>query len=77
MTLRSLLAFAVAGILGSLVARLCHFVGIARLGASQTEPPKALFPVVAVGVAVVVLEEHVSAQRMGESRSSWAEVSQS
>lgn len=61
-TVRSLLAFAVAGILGSLVARLCYFVGIARLGASRTEPLKALFPVVAVGVAVVVLDEHVSAQ---------------
>lgn len=61
-TLVSLFAFAVAGILGSLVARLCYFVGIARIGASRTEPLKALFPVVAVGVAVVVLEEHVTAQ---------------
>lgn len=58
----SLLAFAVAGFLGSLVARLCYFVGIARIGASRTEPLKALFPAVAVGVAVVVLNEHVTAQ---------------
>lgn len=61
-TLRSLLAFAVAGLLGSLVARVCYFVGIERIGASRTEPLKALFPVVAVGVAVAVLGEHVTAQ---------------
>lgn len=62
MTPRSVLAFAVAGILGSLVARVCYFLGIARIGASRTEPLKALFPVVAVGVAVAILGEHVSAQ---------------
>ena len=58
----SLVAFAVAGVLGSLVARLAYFVGIARLGASRTEPLKALFPVVAVGMGVVVLGETVTAQ---------------
>lgn len=56
----SLLAFALAGILGSFVARFCYFVGIARIGASRTEPLKALFPAVSVGVAVVVLGESVT-----------------
>lgn len=62
LTLVSLLAFAVAGLLGSLVARFCYFVGIARIGASRTEPLKALFPVIAVGVAVIFLDESVTAQ---------------
>lgn len=61
-TLVSLLAFAVAGVLGSLLARLAYFVGIARLGASRTEPLKALFPVVAVGMGVAVLGERVTPQ---------------
>lgn len=59
-TLRSLVAFAVAGILGSFVARVCYFVGIDRIGASRTEPLKALFPVVAVVGAVLVLDELVT-----------------
>lgn len=57
----ALAAFATAGLLGSLVARLCYFVGIARIGASRTEPLKALFPVVAVAGAVLVLGESVTA----------------
>lgn len=64
-TVESLLAFAAAGVLGSLVARLAYFVGIARLGASRTEPLKALFPLVAVGMGVVVLGETVTAQLLG------------
>lgn len=53
-------AFAVAGILGSLVARVCYFVGIAQLGSSRTEPLKALLPLVAVATAVLVLDEQVT-----------------
>jgi len=64
-TPRSLLAFAVAGILGSLLARLCYFVGIARTGSSRTEPLKALFPVVAVGAAALALGEQVTARLLG------------
>lgn len=60
-TLRALAAFAVAGLLGSLVGRLCYFIGIERLGSSRTEPLKALFPLVAVGTAVLVLGEQVTA----------------
>ena len=59
-SLRALAAFAVSGLLGSLLARVCYFVGIARLGASRTEPLKSLLPLVAVGTAVVVLGEQVT-----------------
>jgi drug/metabolite transporter (DMT)-like permease len=54
------LAFAVAGVLGSLLGRVCYFVGIARLGASRAEPLKSLLPLVAVGGAVLVLGESLS-----------------
>lgn len=60
-TTTSLLAFAAAGVLGSLIARVAYFEGIARLGSSRTEPLKALFPVVAVGVGVVAFDETVTA----------------
>lgn len=60
LTARAVAAFAVAGLLGSLLARLCYFVGIARLGASRAEPLKALLPLFAVGTAVVVLGERVT-----------------
>lgn len=56
----AVLAFATAGLLGSLVGRACYFAGIARLGASRTEPLKALFPLVAIGGAVLVLGERVT-----------------
>jgi len=57
---RALGAFVVAGLLGSLAARYCYFVGIARLGASRTEPLKALFPLFAVGTAILVLGERAT-----------------
>ena len=53
-------AFAVAGLLGSLLARAALFVGIHRLGASRAEPLKSTFPLVAVGSAVLVLGEPVT-----------------
>jgi drug/metabolite transporter (DMT)-like permease len=53
-------AFAVSGLLGSLLARLFYFEGIARLGSSRTEPLKALLPLFAVGAAVLFLEEQVT-----------------
>jgi drug/metabolite transporter (DMT)-like permease len=55
-------AFAVGGILGSLLARFYLFVGIERLGASRTEPLKSLFPLVALVAAVVLLGETLSAR---------------
>jgi len=53
-------AFAVAGLLGSLLARAALFIGIHRLGASRAEPLKSTFPLVAVGSAVLVLGEPVT-----------------
>jgi len=53
-------AFTVSGLLGSLVARYCYFIGIERLGSSRTEPLKALLPLFAVGAAVVFLGEQVT-----------------
>ncbi|WP_262179340.1 DMT family transporter [Haloarcula laminariae] len=57
LTPRAVAAFAVAGLLGSLLARAALFVGIHRLGASRAEPLKSTFPLVAVGSAVLVLGE--------------------
>jgi len=59
-TTRSVTAFAMGGVLGSLLARASLFVGIERLGASRAEPLKSTFPLVAVGGAVVVLGEPLS-----------------
>lgn len=56
----SLASFAVGGILGSLLARICLFVGIERLGASRAEPLKSTFPLVAVLAAVVTLDEKLT-----------------
>jgi len=53
-------AFTVSGLLGSLIARYCYFVGIERLGSSRTEPLKALLPLFAVGAAVLFLGEEVT-----------------
>jgi drug/metabolite transporter (DMT)-like permease len=57
LTARSVVAFAVGGFLGSLLARVALFVGIQRLGASRAEPLKSTFPLVAVAGAVLLLEE--------------------
>lgn len=59
-TLIALGAFTAAGLLGSLLARVCYFIGIVRLGASRTEPLKALLPLFAVLTAVIVLDERVT-----------------
>jgi drug/metabolite transporter (DMT)-like permease len=58
-------AFAVAGILGSLLGRACYYVGIARLGASRAEPLRALLPLFAVGTAVIVLDEPITPLVLG------------
>lgn len=59
-TIVALGAFTAAGVLGSFIARGCYFVGIERLGASRTEPLKALLPLFAVIIAVLVLDERVT-----------------
>jgi drug/metabolite transporter (DMT)-like permease len=53
-------AFAVAGVLGSLLGRVCYFLGIAKLGASRAESLKSLLPLVALAGAVLVLGEQLT-----------------
>lgn len=60
----ALVAFAVAGVLGSLLGRGLYFVGIARLGASRAEPLRSLLPLFALGAAAVVLDERVTPTRL-------------
>jgi drug/metabolite transporter (DMT)-like permease len=62
---RAVVPLVAAGVVGSLAGRACYYEGIARLGASRAEPLKALFPLVAVGGAVVVLGEVVSLAAFG------------
>lgn len=57
-------AFAVAGVLGSLLGRSAYFLGIATIGSSRTEPLKALFPVVSVVAAVFVLDETLTSRHL-------------
>lgn len=61
LTPTALAAFAVAGVLGSLFARAALFVGIDRLGPSRAESLKSTFPLVAVGAAIVGLNEPLTA----------------
>lgn len=65
LTPRAVVAFAAAGVLGSLLGRACYFLGIARLGASRAEPLKALLPLFAVGASVLVLDERVTPLLLG------------
>jgi drug/metabolite transporter (DMT)-like permease len=58
---RAIVAFALAGLLGSLLARWAYFEGIDRLGSSRAEPLKALLPIFALIAAVLALGETVTA----------------
>jgi drug/metabolite transporter (DMT)-like permease len=61
----ALAAFAVAGILGSLLGRACYFIGIARLGASRAEPLRAVIPLFALAGAWLVLDEPITPTLIG------------
>lgn len=61
LTVVGVVAFAAAGVFGSLLARLSYVLAIARIGASRTEPLKSLLVLVAVAMAVVFLGERVTA----------------
>lgn len=65
LTLFAFAAFAVSGIVASLLGRACYYVGIARLGASRAEPIRALLPLFAVGAAVLVLDEPITSLLVG------------
>jgi drug/metabolite transporter (DMT)-like permease len=57
MSTEALLAFAGAGLTGSLFARICMFTSIERLGASRTSPIVASNALFATLLAVVLLDE--------------------
>ncbi|WP_121823052.1 EamA family transporter [Halostella salina] len=61
MSTEALLAFAGAGLSGSLFARICMFTSIERLGASRTSPIVASNALFATLLAVVVLDESLTA----------------
>lgn len=61
LTVGALVAFAVGGLVGSLLARVALFIGIERLGASRAEPLKSTFPILSVLGAAIVLDETVTA----------------
>lgn len=54
---RSLLAFAAAGLVGTMLGRAFYYAGIKKVGASRAEPVKASMPLYATVVAVLVLGE--------------------
>ncbi len=60
LTPRSVAAFAAAGIVGTMLGRLCYYAGIKRIGASRAEPIKASMPLHATILAVLVLGEAVT-----------------
>ena len=61
MSTKAMLAFAGAGLSGSLFARICMFTSIKRLGASRTSPVVASNALFATLLAVVVLDETLTA----------------
>lgn len=56
----ALLAFAGAGLTGTFLGMIAYYTGIARLGASRTEPLKASMPLFATLFAVVLLGERLT-----------------
>lgn len=56
-TVRGILAFAGAGLVGTLLGRAFFYAGIKRIGASRAEPIKASMPLHAAVLAVIVLGE--------------------
>ena len=59
-TLKSVMAFAGAGLVGTLTGRVVYFEGIQRVGASRSDAIKATMPIIATIVAIVLLGESPS-----------------
>ena len=59
-TLKSAMAFAGAGLVGTLTGRVVYFEGIQRVGASRSDAIKATMPIIATIVAIVLLGESPS-----------------
>ena len=64
-TLRGVLAFAAAGVVGTMLGRAFFYSGIKRVGASRAEPVKATMPLFATVFAVALLAEPVTAAQVG------------
>ena len=62
-TVRSLLAFAAAGIIATGFGRMAYYTSIALVGASRAEPVKSSMPLYATIFAVLLLGEAVSSIR--------------
>jgi DME family drug/metabolite transporter len=60
LNLRSVAAFATAGLVGTMAGRACFFEGVKRIGASRAESVKASQPLHATLIAVVILHETVT-----------------
>lgn len=61
----SLAAFAGAGLVGTLLGRAFSYLGIKRIGATRAEPVKASQPLHAAVLAVLLLDERLTALRLG------------
>lgn len=59
LTVRSLVAFSAAGLVGTMAARAFYYEAIKRIGSSRAEPIKASQPLHATLIAVLVLGETV------------------
>ena len=64
LTLRSLAAFAGAGLVGTMAGRAFHFESIKRIGSTRTEPIKSSQPLHASLIALVVLGETFTADHL-------------
>ena len=59
-TLKSAIAFAGAGLSGTLIGRVAYFEGIQRVGASRSDAIKATTPIIATIIAIVLIGESPS-----------------
>ena len=64
LTLNAVVAFAAAGLAGTLLGRAFTYTSVERIGASRTEPIKSSQPLHATLIAVIVLQEFVSTVHM-------------
>lgn len=63
LTPRAIMAFAGAGIAGTMLGRAFFYAGIERVGASRAEPIKASMPIHATILAIIILGERVTIVR--------------
>jgi DME family drug/metabolite transporter len=59
-TMKGIVLFVLAGIIGTVAGRFLRFMAIQRLGASIASPLNNLNPLVSTGLAILLLGEHVT-----------------